>query len=99
MVRPQPVKNEKASLAIVRIYKEATLLENKQRRQISKFAKNFGNFRWKGGGKLEPKIIAMAGKGGVGKTSLAAAMVKVLVQAYPGKKILAIDAEDRKSVV
>jgi len=45
MVRPQPVKNEKASLAIVRIYKEATLLENKQRRQISKFAKNFGNFR------------------------------------------------------
>lgn len=42
---------------------------------------------------MEPKIIAMAGKGGVGKTSLAAAMVKVLVQAYPGKKILAIDAD------
>lgn len=42
---------------------------------------------------MEPKIIAMAGKGGVGKTSLAAAMVKVLVQAYPDKKILAIDAD------
>ncbi len=42
---------------------------------------------------MKPKIIAMAGKGGVGKTSLAAAMVKVLVQAYPDKKILAIDAD------
>lgn len=42
---------------------------------------------------MEPKIIAMAGKGGVGKTSLAASMVKVLVQAYPDKKILAIDAD------
>lgn len=35
----------------------------------------------------------MAGKGGVGKTSMAAAMIKVLVQAYPNKKILAIDAD------
>ena len=39
------------------------------------------------------KIIAVAGKGGVGKTSLAAAMVKVLVGAHPDKKILAIDAD------
>lgn len=42
---------------------------------------------------METKIIAMAGKGGVGKTSMAAAMIKVLVQAYPDKKILAIDAD------
>lgn len=42
---------------------------------------------------MEPKIIAMAGKGGVGKTSLAASMVKVLVSEYPDKKILAIDAD------
>ncbi len=39
------------------------------------------------------KIIALAGKGGVGKTSLAAVIVKLLVQAYPDKKILAIDAD------
>ena len=39
------------------------------------------------------KIIAVAGKGGVGKTSLAAVMVKVLVDKYPNKKILAIDAD------
>ena len=42
---------------------------------------------------MESKIIAMAGKGGVGKTSLAASMVKVLVSAFPDKKILAIDAD------
>lgn len=41
----------------------------------------------------ETKIIAVAGKGGVGKTSISAVMVKLLVQAYPGKKILAIDAD------
>lgn len=40
-----------------------------------------------------PKIIAVAGKGGVGKTSIAAAIVKLLVKAYPDKKILAIDAD------
>ena len=40
-----------------------------------------------------PKIIAVAGKGGVGKTSLAAVIVKLLVQAHPDKKILAIDAD------
>ena len=38
------------------------------------------------------KIVAVAGKGGVGKTSLAGAFVKVLVEKYPDKKILAIDA-------
>lgn len=38
-------------------------------------------------------IIALTGKGGVGKTSLAAVMVKLLVEAYPDKKILAIDAD------
>lgn len=42
---------------------------------------------------LEHKIIAVAGKGGVGKTSIAGVMVKLLVQAYPDKKILAIDAD------
>lgn len=39
------------------------------------------------------KIIALAGKGGVGKTSLAASIVKVLVESMPDKKILAIDAD------
>ena len=38
-------------------------------------------------------IIALSGKGGVGKTSISAAIVKLLVEAYPGKKILAIDAD------
>lgn len=41
----------------------------------------------------DAKILAVAGKGGVGKTSLAAVMVKLLVAAYPDKKILAIDAD------
>ena len=40
-----------------------------------------------------PKIIAVAGKGGVGKTSLAATIVKILTKTYPDKKILAIDAD------
>lgn len=39
------------------------------------------------------KIIAVAGKGGVGKTSLAGTIVRCLVEAYPGKRILAIDAD------
>lgn len=39
------------------------------------------------------KIIAVAGKGGVGKTSISAAIVKLLVQKYPDKKFLAIDAD------
>ena len=32
-------------------------------------------------------IIALSGKGGVGKTSVSAAIVKLLVEAYPDKKI------------
>ena len=39
------------------------------------------------------KILAVAGKGGVGKTSIAATIVRILVEAYPEKKILAIDAD------
>lgn len=39
------------------------------------------------------KILAVAGKGGVGKTSISATIVKLLVKAYPDKKILAIDAD------
>ena len=39
------------------------------------------------------KLIAVAGKGGVGKTSISASIVKNLVAAYPDKKILAIDAD------
>jgi CO dehydrogenase maturation factor len=38
-------------------------------------------------------VIAVAGKGGVGKTSISAAIVKILVSAYPNAKILAIDAD------
>ena len=38
-------------------------------------------------------IIALSGKGGVGKTSISAAIVKLLVECYPDKKILAIDAD------
>lgn len=39
------------------------------------------------------KILAVAGKGGVGKTSLAGTIVRLLVKAYPDKRILAIDAD------
>lgn len=39
------------------------------------------------------KILAVAGKGGVGKTSVSAAMVRLLREAYPDKRILAIDAD------
>lgn len=39
------------------------------------------------------KIIAVAGKGGVGKTSVCATIVKLLVSKYPDKKILAVDAD------
>jgi CO dehydrogenase maturation factor len=38
-------------------------------------------------------IIAVAGKGGVGKTSLAATIVRLLVEEKPGKRIIAIDAD------
>lgn len=38
-------------------------------------------------------ILVVAGKGGVGKTSVAATMVRLLCQMHPGKRILAIDAD------
>ena len=38
-------------------------------------------------------IIALVGKGGVGKTSLSAVTVRLLAENYPDKKILAIDAD------
>lgn len=38
-------------------------------------------------------VIAVAGKGGVGKTSLSATIVRCLVEKFPDKKILAIDAD------
>lgn len=40
-----------------------------------------------------PTIIALAGKGGVGKTSISALFVRLLKEKYPDKKILAIDAD------
>ena len=39
------------------------------------------------------KIIAVAGKGGVGKTSISAAFVRLLTEEYPDKRILAIDTD------
>lgn len=41
----------------------------------------------------DAKILAVAGKGGVGKTSVSAAMVRLLAKAYPDRRILAIDAD------
>jgi len=41
----------------------------------------------------ETKIIAVAGKGGVGKTSISAAFVRLLTEKYPDSRILAIDAD------
>ena len=41
----------------------------------------------------QARIIAAAGKGGVGKTSLSAAVVRVLREEYPGARLLAIDAD------
>ena len=38
-------------------------------------------------------VIALAGKGGVGKTSLSAAIVRLLTENRPDAKILAIDAD------
>lgn len=38
-------------------------------------------------------IIAVTGKGGVGKTSLSAVIVKLLTENFPEKRILAIDAD------
>ncbi len=41
----------------------------------------------------KPIILAFCGKGGVGKTSISALSVRLLHEAYPEKKILAIDAD------
>lgn len=42
---------------------------------------------------MQTKIFAFAGKGGVGKTSLSAAFIRVLSESFPDKKILAVDAD------
>ena len=42
---------------------------------------------------MKSKILALTGKGGVGKTSLSAIIVKILSEDYKDKKILAIDAD------
>lgn len=39
------------------------------------------------------RIIAVAGKGGVGKTSISAAFVRLITDAFPDSRILAIDAD------
>ena len=39
------------------------------------------------------RILALAGKGGVGKTSIASAFVRLLTEARPDARILAIDAD------
>ena len=41
----------------------------------------------------KPIVLAFCGKGGVGKTSISALSVRLLHEAYPNKKILAIDAD------
>ena len=43
--------------------------------------------------KSKPVILALVGKGGVGKTSLAALTVRLLSERCPDKRILAIDAD------
>lgn len=42
---------------------------------------------------MQTKIFAFAGKGGVGKTSLSAAFIRLLSESFPDKKILAVDAD------
>ena len=41
----------------------------------------------------QTKILAVAGKGGVGKTSISSAFVRLLTEAYLDARILAIDAD------
>ena len=43
--------------------------------------------------KRDTKILTVAGKGGVGKTSISSAMVRILTEEYPDSRILAIDAD------
>ncbi len=43
--------------------------------------------------KKHTAVIALAGKGGVGKTSLSASIVRILTERYPDARILAIDAD------
>ena len=42
---------------------------------------------------MQPRIFTFAGKGGVGKTSLSAAFIRILSETFPDKKILAVDAD------
>ena len=42
---------------------------------------------------MKTKIFAFTGKGGVGKTSLSAAFIRILHETYPEKRILAVDAD------
>ena len=42
---------------------------------------------------MAARIIAVAGKGGVGKTAISAAALRLLVERHPEAKILAIDAD------
>ncbi len=42
---------------------------------------------------MDKVIITVAGKGGVGKTSISAAIVRQLVKSHPNARILAIDAD------
>ena len=42
---------------------------------------------------MDTKIVALSGKGGVGKTCLSALIVKVLSKEFKDKKVLAIDAD------
>ncbi|MEG0496196.1 MAG: ArsA-related P-loop ATPase, partial [Eubacterium sp.] len=41
----------------------------------------------------DTKVIAFSGKGGVGKTSLAALTVRLIVEEHPEARVLAIDAD------
>lgn len=42
---------------------------------------------------MQTLTFAFAGKGGVGKTSLSAALIRLLSERYPEKRILAVDAD------